>query len=101
MSLTPRPGAECAVRNPDFRGGARALPPKPYPSRARAADGAEGAHYDDGSWRGVALPHDFVVEGEPCFVALGCNDSSLGGENGDRSGGVQGLLPKTKNELRV
>jgi hypothetical protein len=70
------PATQCSSKDAqDFVGGARILNPLPsFPPRppVAAADDAAAAAFDDAEWRDVRLPHDFVIEGEPCFPALGC-----------------------------
>jgi hypothetical protein len=71
------PSTQCSSKDAqDMVGGARSIDPLPtFPPRARvaAAEDAAAAGFDDRAWRRVPqLPHDFVIEGEPCFTALGC-----------------------------
>ena len=70
------PATQCSSKDAqDFVGGARSIDPLPhFPPRARVAATADVAApgFDDATWGQVQLPHDFVIEGEPCFPALGC-----------------------------
>ena len=70
------PVKQCSSKDAlDFVGGARSINPvKPFPPRppVTAAKDVAGADYDDTKWARVQLPHDFVIEGEPCFPHLGC-----------------------------
>ena len=78
--------------SPAWVGGARSLPhhAKPYPSRPAvpAGQGTEASGFDDSSWREVATPHDFVIEGKPCFPALGCDNAH------QNSNAMHGSYPK-------
>lgn len=82
---------ECSA-SPAFLGGARSLPPSkpPYPPRPAvpAGAGAEASGFDDSSWREVSTPHDFVIEGKPCFAALGCDNAD------QNSNAMHGSYPK-------
>ena len=58
----------------DWLGGARTLPVAPGPPPPPVANGAEAEGFDDSGWRRLSIPHDFVIEGEPCVAALGCEN---------------------------
>lgn len=70
------PATQCSSENAtDFVGGARSIDPLPtFPPRTPVSPSRDVAapDFDDAKWAKVQLPHDYVIEGEPCFPALGC-----------------------------
>ena len=70
-------------------GAARTLPVIPRPPPPHVAGGAEEADFDDRAWRQLSIPHDFVIEGTPCLVPLGCIPSETNPSNN-----MHGSYPK-------